>query len=196
MPDNKVYFGFSNVHYAILTGVDANGKPTYLEPVAIPGAVSFGPDAESSEYKFYADNTVFYSTYSDNGYSGDLEMAKFPDAFLKETLGWIIDAVGGLIEVTNGAKKPFALLGQVEGDAAGRRFVYYNCTNGKPSSEMNTNEDGLEVKTETMPITCSPIDIDGNGLMATKYAITKATDNATVYDGFFDAVYIPTIPVA
>ncbi|HYE11356.1 MAG TPA: major tail protein [Patescibacteria group bacterium] len=195
MPDNnKVYFGFSNVHYAILTGVDGvTGKPTYGVPIPMPGAVDFAPNPESSEYKFYADNQVFYSTYSDNGYTGDLEMAKFPEQFLVDTLGYIIDAVGGLIEVANGEKKQFALLGQIEGDKSGRRFVYYNCTNGKASSSMHTNEDGIEVQNQTMPVTCAPIEI-AEGVVATKYAIAKDATSAAVYDAFFAGVYIPTIP--
>ena len=53
----------------------------------IPGAVAFtSPEGDSNT--FYADDSPYFIVTSNNGYTGDLEMANFPDEVLAEALGW------------------------------------------------------------------------------------------------------------
>ena len=195
---NKVYFGLENLHYAMLDPTHEEGNPTWATPVRIPGAVDFAPDAATNEYTFFADNGIYYATYSDNGYTADLETAKFPDAFTAAIFGWLIDELGGILEVTDGQHKNFALMGEITGDIARRRFVYYNCAGGKPSSTAHTTEENVEVQTQTMPLTILPILLP-NKRKAAKYALTRdesITGIAAAYDAFFDKVYVPTIITA
>lgn len=194
---NKVFYGLSNVHIAFRSDGGTAEAPAWETPVLVSGAVGFAPDAETEEYKFYADNGVYYATYTDNGYTGDLEMAKFPDAILAEMFGWLQDSLGGLLETNDMPHKDFAMLAQVEGNRNGRRIVWYNCAGGKPSQEYSTTEEGIEVQTQTMPLTITPVKLS-NGRRATKYHIDADPENAeamTAYDGFFDAVYTPQITV-
>ena len=191
MDKNKVRYGFSNVHIAYEAADSTDSNPKWDTPVSIPGVVSFSPKANSSEYKFYADNGVYYATYSDTGYTGDLTMAKFSDEFLVNTQGWELDAKGGLVEVQNGVKRKFALMGQVEGDIEPRRFVYYSCNASKPSPEYSTSAENIEVKTETISLTTSQIKIGDKSV--SRYVITRSDTNADVFDKFFDTVYLPTL---
>lgn len=195
MDKNKVYFGLENLHYAIIDPTSEEGSPEWGTPVRIPGAVDLAPDAATNEYTFYADNGIYYATYSDNGYTADLETAKFPDTFTAAIFGWLVDALGGILETTDGQHKNFALLGEIAGDIARRRFVYYNCAGGKPSSTAHTTEENVEVNTQTMPLTILPILLP-NKRKAAKYALTRdgsIMGVATAYDDFFKAVYVPTI---
>jgi len=195
---NKVYFGLENLHYAILDPTHEEGSPTWEEPLRIPGAVDLAPDAATNEYTFYADNGIYYATYSDNGYTADLETAKFPDTFTAAIFGWLVDGLGGILEVTDGQHKNFALMGEITGDIARRRFVYYNCAGGKPSSTAHTTEENVEVQTQTMPLTILPLLLP-NGRKAAKYALTRDESNPEIvaaYDDFYKAVYIPTIIAA
>ena len=82
---DKVKFGVKNVHYALLTD---EGTPTYGTPVAIPGAVSLSLEASGESTPFYADNMQYYVTVSNSGYETELEVAIFPDSFLKDVLGY------------------------------------------------------------------------------------------------------------
>ena len=50
-------------------------KFEYGVPKAIPGAVSISLDAEGESSPFYADGIVYFRSVTNNGYSGDLEMA-------------------------------------------------------------------------------------------------------------------------
>lgn len=190
---NKVRFGLSGVHVAFFATTSAAGAPVWDTPIAIPGAVNMTRDSSNEEYVFYADNIAYYSTFSAGNDTIELEMALFPDAVIARIQGYTIDALGGVLETSGGKKESFAFMGQVEGDVAGRRFVYYNCAGGKPTTENKTVEESVEVATETMPITASTL-VLGNGKTAPKYTLPldeSIPENKTVYDGFFDAVYVP-----
>ena len=75
--ENKVQFNLKNVHYAVLES--DNGQPQWLDPVKVPGAVNLNLAAQGEVTPFYADGIVYYQSSVNNGYSGDLEMARFPE---------------------------------------------------------------------------------------------------------------------
>jgi phi13 family phage major tail protein len=194
----KVSFGLSSVHYAPYTPGAGGALGTWAAPVWIPGAVTFTPSAQGNSYTFYADNGNYFSYTTDTGDAGDLEMAYFPDEFLMAVLGWEKDANGVLLELSGKAQKPFALLFEVQGvDADGSdnpiRIVYYNVTGSKPSTEYATTEEGVEVKTTTMGITCAPLNFPNFGAMA-KARVVKS--DGAPYASFFSAVYEPELPEA
>ena len=97
---NKVKYNLKNVHAAKLTEsvVDGVTSFSYDTPKAIPGAVSISLDAEGDSSPFYADGIVYFRTSSNNGYSGDLEMALIPEWFRTEILREKLDNKGVLVE--------------------------------------------------------------------------------------------------
>jgi len=180
---NKVKFGLEQVHIAFK---DADG---YEIPQAIPGAVNLTMNPEGGETAFYADNLKYYSRFTNNGYSGTLEMALVPQDILAEMLGWEVDDKGMLVEVADGQPKEFALLGQVLGDERNRRFVYYNCLASRPADNAATTTDTTTPATETLNITILPIDYNGKKIV--KSVIERDEINATIFDSWFDEVTFP-----
>jgi len=180
---NKVKFGLEKVHIAFVT---QNGWET--PPRHIPGAVNLTMNPEGGETAFYADNRKYYSRFTNNGYSGTLEMALVPQDILAEMLGWEVDD-GMLVEVADGQPKEFALLGQVLGDVRNRRFVYYNCIASRPADNAATTTDTATPSTETLNITILPI--DHNGKKIVKSVIERDNTNATIFDGWFGEVKLP-----
>lgn len=185
---DKVKFGVKNVHYALLTN---GGTPTYDTPVAIPGAVSLSLEANGESTPFYADNMQYYVTVSNSGYETELEVAIFPDSFLKDVLGYTQSTTDKVLtENSNVQPKPFALLFEEAGDQSGTKFVLYNCTATRPSRTLETTEDTTEPTTQTCVITASPL-TDGRTM-----AMTSADSPETVGQGWYTKVWLADAPGA
>ena len=153
---NKIKYGIKNVWYAVAT-IASNGSATYGTPVALPGAVSISLDPQGDTSPFYADNIVYYTSIANNGYEGDLELAKIPDSFMTDILGYGTDGNGAMYEDANAPVVHFALMFQFEGDAHAKRHVLYNCTAARPSISGSTKEESIEPQTETLSITATTI---------------------------------------
>ena len=63
--------------------------------------------------------------------------------------------------------------------------MLYNCTAARPTIESATKEDEIEVKTETLSITASPLD---GGYVKAR---TSDSTSAAAYDGWYKTVYLP-----
>ena len=186
---NKVKFNLKNVHAAKLTETVADGVTTfsYGTPKAIPGAVSISLDAEGESSPFYADGIVYFRSVTNNGYSGDLEIALVPEWFRTEILQEALDAKGVLVEKSDNKESvKFALLFEFDGDVNCIRHVLYNCTSSRPSIESETKEDTIEPGTETLSITADP---RADGLVKAR---TGDTTDAATYQNWYQAVYLPT----
>ena len=185
---NKVKFNLKNVHAAKLTETVTEGVTSfsYGTPRAIPGAVSISLDAEGESSPFYADGIVYFRSVTNNGYSGDLEMALVPEWFRTEILQEELDSKGVLIEKSgNRESVKFALLFEFDGDINCIRHVLYNCTSSRPSIESETKEDTIEPGTEKLTITADP---RADGLVKAR---TGDTTDAATYAGWYQTVYLP-----
>jgi phi13 family phage major tail protein len=187
---NKIKYGIKNVYYAVAT-LAADNSATFDTPVALPGAVSLTLDPEGDNNIFYADNIAYYTTYSNNGYSGSLELALIPDAFRKDVLGEIEDSKDVLVEEQGAPSVHFALMFQFEGDEKATRHVMYNCVASRPSANGNTKEASIEPQTETINLTATSVYNASLGKDIVKARTSDSTDTTT-YTGWFTAVYTPT----
>lgn len=187
---NKVKYNLKNVHAAKLTETVVEGVRSYnyATPRAIPGAVSLSLDAEGESTPFYADGIVYFRTYANNGYSGDLEIALIPEWFRTEILKELLDSNGVLVEKADNTESvKFALLFEFDGDEHGIRHVLYNCAASRPSIESQTKEETIEPRTETLNLTADPRE---DGLVKSRTGDTTAK---ATYDGWYGAVYVPSM---
>ena len=181
---NKIKYNLKKVHVAKLTKTDEGY--TYDTPKAIPGAVSLSLDPEGETNPFYADGIVYFRSTSNNGYSGDLEMALIPEWFLQEFLGEALDKNGVLVERSDVAEtEKFALLFEFDGDVHCIRHCMYNCSVARPSVSSQTKEESIEPVTETLSITSDPRE---DGLVKCRTG-SDTTDD--VYTAWYNAVYVP-----
>ena len=185
---NKVKYNLKNVHAAKLTETVAEGVTSYsyATPQAIPGAVSITLDAEGDSSPFYADGIVYFRTYANNGYSGDLEIALIPEWFRTEILKETLDTNGVLVEKADNTESvKFALLFEFDGDERAIRHVMYNCSASRPSIESSTKEETIEPGTETLSLTADPRE---DGLVKSR---TGDTTSAETYANWYQSVYVP-----
>ena len=186
---DKVRFGLSKIHF-IEYELDENGKARWgaSESFHLPGAVKMSYDAETGEVKFRADNTDYYVNYSDNGGTGELEMALFPDSFKTRFLNYIPTAKGGVAQVKNKNKKRVAMMFQGEGDETGNRGIFYNVALGSISREHSTTEETTEPVTATLPFTVTGDNYTG----IVRQDFDKYTEG---YDEIFTNPPLPEMPV-
>ena len=186
---NKIKYGLCNVHVATCT-IGSTGAATYATPVAVPGAVSMSMDAQTEETVFHADNRRYYETKSNNGYSGNITLARLPKNIKTALLGELVDSKGFLIESQDAQPVPFALLFQFEGDVSATRHVLYNCLAGRPSVSGETKGDTIEPQTEELSVSAGSVYNSSLDKWLVKASSDEGTD-ATSYNSFFSAVYQP-----
>lgn len=176
---NKVFYGLSNVHYAVATYNQETDIYTYGTPVRIPGAVSTSLSAQGSIDDFYADNGVYDETESNTGYSGDIVFARVIDKFRED----VLNESNGLENANNGTNE-FALLFEFSGDKTHTRYVFYRTRATRPDVASETTTDTKTPKTETLNVKCTPRLNDG-------YVKCYVTEDDPAYNDFYTKVYEP-----
>ena len=180
---DKVKFGISNVHIFPIESMNA-GVPVYGSGIAVPGAVSLSLDQQGDINKFYADNIVYYQSASNNGYEGDLEVARIPDEILEQIFKYTKDANGVFTESAVAEFAAFAMTFEEKGDVKGTKFVLYNCTATRPSKSLSTIQDSKEPVTQTLNVSAAPL-AGGNVLAMTGDDTPQAT-----MDAWHESVYM------
>lgn len=179
---NKVKFGLKNCVYAVETDTD-----TYGEVKQWPGAVNLTRELQGEENNFFADNSVYYTSYNYQGYSGDLESAMVPEEVETEVLGDEKDETTGIMKESRAAKvKRIAFGFQIDGDVQNRRYWNYGVTLSRPNTEASTTTESLEPQTDTISMTVSGL--TNSDVVCIK---TSSTTPENVYNKFFDQVVMP-----
>lgn len=185
---NKVEFGLSNLYVGTYS-VANDGTVTLGTPYHQAGAVSLSLDAESDSNDFYADNVKYWSGYSDNGFTGSIEVAKFDTDFKTSFLGYVTLDDGGVAQIKGATKPSLYVMFQTEGDSEGRRVIMYNVSAGSIAREYSTTEDSIEPVTETLDITVAGD--NGTGIVMASYREQDAG-----YATLFTAPPVPDLPSA
>lgn len=183
--ENKVRFGLKNCHYALLTEtiVDNRTVYSYGTPKRIPGAVSLSMDMQGGLSRFFADDIAYYTTYSHQGYEGDLTIAEIPESVSIDIFGDTKDENGAIVETNLLQPKEFAFLFEFDGDQKATRHVLYKCTMTRPGLTGDTKEDTAEPQTSTLTLSAAP---RGDGKVHTR---TSSSMDSSTYDGWYDEVY-------
>ncbi len=181
--DNKVKFGLKNVHVFPITAM-SDSAVTYGEVIKIPGAVALSLSANGESEDFFADDNVYFSTFANSGYEGDLEIALIPDEFYTKILGQLKDTNGAIVEGVDDRTSNYAMAFEFDGDQKQVRHVLYNCTSSRPSLEGETVQDKKSPKTEK-------ISIKAAARPDIRKIKAKLAQGMTGYDTFYDAPYTP-----
>lgn len=185
---NKVSFGLKNVHYAIVTETaDEAGKVTssYGTVKAWNGAVSIELSQEGSSEEFYADDMAYYHLSANAGYTGSIETAGVPDDILKEVFGMVEDSTKMISEYSDTETKYIALMFEISGDKAARKYCFYRVALSRPEVSSETITDSKTVKTQSCDLTATARPDDR---LVKSFADSEASNYATWYNN----VPVPT----
>lgn len=182
---NKVRFGLKNVHVCSI--MEDAGAITYGKPIAWKGAKSLTLDPEGDTNTYYADNTAYFATNTNNGYSGSLEMSEIPEEIEKMIFNVVTTEEGNLAEDANLLPNNVALMFQFEGDVNATKYIFYKVVFSRPNVEGETKEESTDPKTTSMDITAIPVEKDDH-----QWVRSKCRKGDTNYENFFSTV--PTLP--
>ena len=185
---NKVEFGLKNVHVGTYTANEATGVVTMGTPYKLPGAVNLSLDPETEEVKSYADDVIYYADYSDNGFSGSLEMMRFPDEYKLKFCGFIQLDDGGIAQSKYATRPNLYIAFEGDGDKEKRRGILYNVRASVPSREHKTKEGSNEPNTESCDLTV----MGDNATGLTRVYYPQSADG---YDTLFTNPPAPQLPV-
>lgn len=183
---NKVKFGLKNVNVFPITE-DTSSEITYGSVIPVPGAVSLSIKANGDSNEFYADDTVYWSEYSNNGYDGDLEIALIPEEFEINILGYTKDTNGAIVEANTTKSKSFAMAFEIDGDVTQTRHILYKCSASRPDVEAETKKEKTEPKTDKLSLKAMATLKDG-------LIKAKLEKGKTGYDTFMTTPYV-VVPV-
>lgn len=182
--DNKVHYALTNVYIATLEMDMEAGTVTFGIPKRLLGAVSMDLSAQGNVIKLRADGMDYYVVNSNNGYQGDLNIARIPDWFRSDILGDTISATDKvLMETTTQEPKAFAMLFEFLGDVKGTRHVLYNCAASRPNIKGENKDNLKDPDTDTLSLTASPLQ-DGK-----VKASTTAETPVDVHKNWFQKVW-------
>nr|DAH19200.1 MAG TPA: tail tube protein [Caudoviricetes sp.] len=184
---NKVTFGLQDVHWAEVTKEGADGALTYGTIERLRGAaeLTLEPTGESGSYK--ADNINFYTTESNDGYTGTLKVALLTQDFLTRVLGETLDATTKVVtEVANSEKKNFALMFRFEGDKKETLHILYFCYASRPTVSSKTKS-GSDINEVELNFTASPRPLD----KVVRRRTTEETPDE-VRNNWFKKIFEPT----
>lgn len=183
---NKITYGIKNLHYAKKTVDD--GTVSYATPVPIPGATEIAMPPVGETVKVYADNIVYVKVLVNQGYDGNISVFELPESFLTDILGEIKDTNGMMVENAQAELGEFALLGEFATDTLEtKKFVFYNCTAGRPEINKATKEESIDPSPLSVPIVATPLE----GTEIIKASIVGTTENKT-WEDWYKAVTMPT----
>jgi phi13 family phage major tail protein len=188
MADNKVVFGLRNAHYSIITEGE-DGAITYGVPVPLKGAVEIALEPRGETTDFYADDILYYTTVSNQGYETSLTVANIPQEFRTDVLGETLEATDNVLtENTSAKSKKVAFLFEFDGDIKAIRHCLYYCTVTRPSLTSATKTESAEPQTQELTLISAPRPEDG----VVKRSTTPETLDA-IYNTWYTTVYLPAI---
>lgn len=199
MANNKVKFGLSHVMYALVTeSVATTGSQSgqvvtsYGELKAIAGAVSMSMSSSASKSVFRADNSDYYISYGEGGFTGSLEVARVNESFLKDVLGYKEDNDKILVQDSAAFQQTqyFALVFEFSGDQGSQKHCLYKCSADPIDLASQTTGEGgsTDPQTETLNITVVPR-ADQDKLI---HVQTQDSTTTAAIAAWYTAVPVPT----
>jgi phi13 family phage major tail protein len=186
MPENKVVFGLRNAHYAVITEAEG-GAITYGTPVRLPGAVEIALEPRGETSDFYADDILYHTTVSNQGYETTLTVANITDLFRTDVLGETLEGTDQVLTENSFANpRKIAFMFEFDGDVKSTRHCLYNCTITRPGMSSATKTETAEPQTQELTLIAAPRSDDG----VVKRSTTANTPD-TVYNAWYTAVYDP-----
>lgn len=189
---NRYEHGFRQLHLAKLTADGTSSTaPTYDTPVAISGEVKLSLSDGSSATEVYAGDGLYESIDGPAAFTGTLDVyGDLPAELEQWVMGHSVDANGSIGLKEGTARKPFALLAQVQGSDEPVDLVLYKVKVTKENDiAPETDTDKPVVNAHSYAIIGYYQNFSGARWY---YSRVKASTSPKSFEAFFTKVYDPT----
>ena len=135
---------------------------TYGAPVPLFGSVEITLEPKGEQSDFFADDTLFHTTVSNQGYTITLSIANISQAFKTDVLGETVEATDMVLtENANAKPSKVAFMFEFDGDQKAVRNVLYNCTCARPTITSATKTETAEPTPQELTLVAAPRPLDG-----------------------------------
>ncbi len=183
----KAIFNIKKLQFSRLH--ETNGVISYDTPLTVPGTVSLTMDVEQSVDPIYADGISYISIPGAAATSGTLENYFIPKSVLIDIYRYAESSAGEMMQTDD---QPYAFGMQFAcDDDEGKevRFTYYNVTSTKPGVNLQTKESSTTINPQSVSLAANTIPVGDKNV-----TYSFATEEATNYATYFEAITIPTLP--
>ena len=185
--DNKVNWGLALSSWGKIT-VNSSGNDVYGAPIPFKTNRQISWTQAGDVVKVFANGTVIYVGRQNSGYTGSIELTSMDDEFAKWALGESTDSNNVQYEIKEPTVNRFYLMWEWIQDEKNTRHIMYNITATRPDLNSITKGDGdsLTAQYTTVNLTAIP---RADGIVKAK---TRVDVNASAYNGWFSAAYVPS----
>ena len=158
MAASKVRFNIHDVKYMTISALTNTGATTSGTWKDVPGAVSIDLSPVGEQTNFYADGYAYYTTVANDGYDGDLVMAKIPDDMYQDIWGATVSGMSKLLTEDSDPEPTHVVLSFViDGDDASETFFLYNVMMTRPTVATETNAGSKQPQTQSVSLQARPL---------------------------------------
>ena len=190
MAASKVRFNIHDLKYMTISAYTASGATTSGTWVDVPGAVSIDLSPVGEQTNFYADGYAYYTTVANEGYDGDLVVAKVSDTMYTDIWGLTVSATNKLLTEDTAEPTHVVLSFVIDGDDASETFFLYDCLLTRPTVATETNAGSKQPQTQSIALQARPL--------PSGETLARSTVNTTdaMLAAIFTAAATTSVPIA
>lgn len=191
----KVNFGVKNVKFAKATYDDETKSHFYGTVKDLNGAITVSITPNTSEVKFYADDSQFFFKRGKDTHTGTIELTNITDDFKTEILGYVLDNNGVLVDL-KGKMGQVAISFEVDGEdgsgnAVPKKYWMYRLAISDTNIESTTIAEVPEPSSSSITLDFEVIPREIDDLTLSSLQLLADKSNQIEYDDFNVSVYEP-----
>ena len=191
----KVNFGVKNVKFALASYDDDTKSHTYSTVKDLSGAITVSITPNTSEVRFYADDSQYYFKRGKDTHTGTIELTNITDEFKTEILGYLLDDNGVLVD-KKGKINQVAITFEVDGEngngeAVPKKYWMYRLAISDTNIESTSIAETPEPSSSSITLDFEVIPREKDNLTISSLQLLGDKSNQAEYDLFNVSVYEP-----
>lgn len=193
----EVTHGISWGAFAKITKTAEGKLDTTIKPKVFTGLRGTSIETSQESSASYADNVEHVRILGKQTNEGEITCYQIAQQFMVDHLAKkLVKETGALLDTGTRLNFIWQYIETVNDEFGGeieQLCVWYNVKAGAPTGSSATDEDGIEFKEITIPVTASPnsLVLDADGGAVTNLILRKTDENAPLFDLAYNQIIMP-----